>query len=66
MVFAHIPIKLTTKNGMRTLQKINPHFSYIRFTFQQKIAYILFCLNGDDERRYMHSIKSNWMNKKKE
>ena len=37
MVFAHIPIKLTTKNGMRTLQKINPHFSYIRFTYQQKI-----------------------------
>lgn len=64
MVFAHIPIKLTTKNGMRTLQKINPHFSYIRFTFQQKIAYILFCLNGDDEQRYMHSIQSNQIHKK--
>ena len=62
MVFAHIPIKLTTKNGMRTLQKINPHFSYIRFTFQ--IAYILFCLNGDDEQRYMHSIQSNQIHKK--
>ena len=46
-------MKLGTKNGMRTLQKINPHFNYIRFTFQQKIAYILFCLNGDDERRLL-------------
>ena len=66
MLFAKIPTKLTTKNRMHTLQKINPHFSYITFTFQQKIADILLCLNGDDERRYMHSIKSNWMNKKRE
>ena len=66
MLFAKIPIKLTTKNGMRTLRKINPYFSYVRFTFQQKIANNLLCLNGDDERRYMHSIKSNWMNKKRE
>ena len=50
ILFTNTPIKIT---------KINPHFSYIRFTFQQKIADILLCLNGDDEPRYMHSIKSN-------
>ena len=50
MLFAKIPLKLTTKNGMRTLRKTNPHFSYIRFTFQQKIAYVLLCLNGHDKR----------------
>ena len=65
MLFAKIPTKLTTKNGMGTLQKINPHFIYITFTFQKRIADILLRLNGDDERRYMHSIKPNWMNKKK-
>ena len=65
MLFAKIPTKLTTKNGMGTLQKINPHFSYTTFTFQQRIADILLHLNGDDEQRYMHSIKSNLMNKKK-
>ena len=59
MLFAKIPTKLTTKNGMGTLQQINPHFGYITFTFQQRIADILLRLNDDDERRYMHSIKSN-------
>ena len=39
------------------LQKINPYFSYIRFTFQQKTAHILFVLNCDDGRIYMHSMK---------
>ena len=66
MLFAKISVKLTTKSRIRTLQKINPHFGYIRFTFQQKIADISLCLNGHDERRYMHSIKSIWMNKKNE
>ena len=44
---------------MRTLQKINSYFKYIRFTFQQKIDFILLFLNCNDERTYMHSIKSN-------
>ena len=39
------------------LQKINPYFSYISFTFQQKIADILFVLNCDDGLIYMHSMK---------
>ena len=64
MLFANTPKNLQPKT--HTLQKINPHFSYIRFSFQQKIADILLCLNGDDEPRYMHSIKSNWMNKKRD
>ena len=63
MLFTNIPIKLTTKDSHTT--KFNLHFSYIRFSFQQKIADILLCLNGDDEQRYMHSIKSNSMNEKK-
>ena len=63
MLFTNIPIKLTAKDSHPT--KFNLHFSYIRFTFPQKIADILLCLNGDDEQRYMHSIKSNSMNKKK-
>ena len=63
MLFAKIPIKLTTKNGMRTLRK---KLFLTLVTLGQKIACILSCLNGDDEERYMHSIKSNWMNKKRE
>ena len=60
MLFAKIPIKLTTKNGMRTLRK---KLFLTLVTLGQKIAYILSCLNGDDEGRYMHSInplRTNW------
>ena len=60
MLFAKIPLKLTTQNGMRTLRKTNPHFNYIRFTFQKKIAYVFLCLNGHDER--LNQIE--WIKKK--
>ena len=58
MLFAKIPIKLTTKNGMRTLRKKVIHtLATLGLPFDKKIAFILLCLNGDDEGRYMHSIK---------
>ena len=47
------------KTGCARSKKLIRTLVTFRFTFQQKIAHILLCLNSDDERRYMHSIKSN-------
>ena len=62
MLFTKIPVKLTTKNGMRMLRKLIRTLVTLGLPFNKKIAYISLCLNGDDERRYMHSIKSTLMN----